>query len=268
MDFTGKICPYCKGEFKEDDEIVLCSICEMPHHKECWVENQGCTTFGCTGTIMGVDNYSGESVCKKCGTAYIDGQRFCSYCGGNLLDNGLTDSSQFGYSYEQQQTSSNTTQQNSFNINYGSQNKVDEKEDMRKFIDKKQIYYIDKFEHIDYFNEKLTWNWASAFFGMYWYPYRKMYKIAIIYYISSFIFGIIPGFSGISRIVFFIVSGMFGNYLYKRHVEKHLEVVKHMESYMKQSYLLEKGGTSSGAVWVTIGITVILAIIVNGITKL
>ncbi len=33
----------------------MCSACEMPHHKDCWIENQGCTTFGCQGTIRGVD---------------------------------------------------------------------------------------------------------------------------------------------------------------------------------------------------------------------
>ena len=36
-------------------EIVQCSACEMPHHKDCWIENQGCTTFGCQGTIRGLD---------------------------------------------------------------------------------------------------------------------------------------------------------------------------------------------------------------------
>ena len=48
---VGKVCPYCKGVFSEDDDVVVCSECEMPHHKACWMENQGCTTFGCTGTI-------------------------------------------------------------------------------------------------------------------------------------------------------------------------------------------------------------------------
>lgn len=54
-EYLGKTCPYCKTEFKEGEEIVVCSACEMPHHKDCWIENQGCTTFGCQGTIRGVD---------------------------------------------------------------------------------------------------------------------------------------------------------------------------------------------------------------------
>ena len=54
-EFTGKICPYCRTEFQEGDDIVVCSSCEMPHHKDCWIDNQGCTTFGCSGTIRGID---------------------------------------------------------------------------------------------------------------------------------------------------------------------------------------------------------------------
>lgn len=49
--FQGKTCPFCKTPFEEDDVIVVCSVCEMPHHLSCWQENNGCTTFGCTGTI-------------------------------------------------------------------------------------------------------------------------------------------------------------------------------------------------------------------------
>lgn len=53
--YLGKVCPYCKTPFKDDDDIVVCSACEMPHHKDCWVDNQGCTIFGCNGTIKAPD---------------------------------------------------------------------------------------------------------------------------------------------------------------------------------------------------------------------
>lgn len=43
--YIGKVCPYCKSTFKEGDDIVVCSECEMPHHKDCWIDNKGCTTF-------------------------------------------------------------------------------------------------------------------------------------------------------------------------------------------------------------------------------
>ena len=49
--YVGKTCPYCKTIFKEDDVVVFCNTCDMPHHLSCWQANEGCTTFGCSGTI-------------------------------------------------------------------------------------------------------------------------------------------------------------------------------------------------------------------------
>ena len=50
-ELAGKTCPFCKAPFAEGEAVVFCSHCEMPHHLECWKENGGCTTFGCTGNI-------------------------------------------------------------------------------------------------------------------------------------------------------------------------------------------------------------------------
>ncbi len=45
----GKTCPFCQFPIKQDSETILCSSCQIPHHRECWLENGGCTTFGCRG---------------------------------------------------------------------------------------------------------------------------------------------------------------------------------------------------------------------------
>lgn len=65
--FVGKICPYCKENFTEDGDIVVCSDCEMPYHKDYRISNKGCTIFGCSGTIQGIDievNYGISSAPK------------------------------------------------------------------------------------------------------------------------------------------------------------------------------------------------------------
>ena len=48
----GKTCPFCKTPFRVSDIIVICDTCEMPHHLSCWQENNGCATYGCTGSIQ------------------------------------------------------------------------------------------------------------------------------------------------------------------------------------------------------------------------
>lgn len=102
-DYIGKICPFCKTEIRAEDEIVVCSACDMPHHKECWIENQGCTTFGCLGTIKtaegGVNsvttnymNYGEQSTvstgtifCTQCGAQQNGSSAFCTQCGSKLV---------------------------------------------------------------------------------------------------------------------------------------------------------------------------------------
>ena len=100
------ICPYCKTKLTSKDDVVFCSDCGMPHHKECWVENQGCTTFGCTGSISAPKEKSvpviqqqeddfeitfdgdiilGNVYCWKCGKLNDAGNAYCSSCGSKLI---------------------------------------------------------------------------------------------------------------------------------------------------------------------------------------
>ena len=53
--YIGKICPYCRRRFNGGEDVVFCSSCELPHHKSCWMDNGGCTSYGCNGSGVGVD---------------------------------------------------------------------------------------------------------------------------------------------------------------------------------------------------------------------
>ena len=42
------VCPYCRMEFTDDGPAkIYCTACGMPHHEDCYMENGGCTVFGC-----------------------------------------------------------------------------------------------------------------------------------------------------------------------------------------------------------------------------
>ena len=89
MSVVEKKCPYCKTIIEDDAQAVVCSACDMPHHKDCWVENQGCTTFGCVGTIQCVSqsptghlSYNTQTkICNKCFTFNELGSKYCFCCG-------------------------------------------------------------------------------------------------------------------------------------------------------------------------------------------
>lgn len=41
-------CPYCRMPFTDAGPArVFCTACGTPHHEDCYMENGGCTVFGC-----------------------------------------------------------------------------------------------------------------------------------------------------------------------------------------------------------------------------
>ncbi len=80
-EYVGKICPYCKTEIKEGDEVKVCPECGIPHHAGCWEENHGCTTFGCKEQHYEEQHTNPTDVCANCGAPLGDGQDFCPKCG-------------------------------------------------------------------------------------------------------------------------------------------------------------------------------------------
>lgn len=99
-DLIGKTCPYCQFPVKGHEELVVCSECGIPHHKDCWNENHGCTTFGCTGRpsdsssalnslnrpsdYIEIDAKEQKRYCSRCGTANNEANEFCTHCGSGL----------------------------------------------------------------------------------------------------------------------------------------------------------------------------------------
>jgi hypothetical protein len=49
MRSVGRTCPFCQAVIKPGHSVMLCSVCGVVHHQDCWNENGGCTTPGCAG---------------------------------------------------------------------------------------------------------------------------------------------------------------------------------------------------------------------------
>ena len=47
MEYIGKNCPYCQTPVKPGQQVITCKKCDITHHEDCWLENGGCTTYGC-----------------------------------------------------------------------------------------------------------------------------------------------------------------------------------------------------------------------------
>ena len=45
---SDPVCPYCRMPFDQTVPArVFCTACGTPHHEDCYLENGGCTVFGC-----------------------------------------------------------------------------------------------------------------------------------------------------------------------------------------------------------------------------
>lgn len=49
-DYVGEICPYCLFPIRSGERIIVCPNCDIAHHRDCWFDNGGCTTYGCHTT--------------------------------------------------------------------------------------------------------------------------------------------------------------------------------------------------------------------------
>lgn len=275
-DYTGKICPYCKTAFKPDDEIVVCSECDMPHHKDCWIENQGCTTFGCLGTIKaaGNDNSSVTTkemnfedisqparvtvYCTKCGAQNASTSLFCSKCGNRLSTPVVAHAPTFQqsdpantnpYAYVSQQGAAYYQGSNNNSLGY---NTAEIDADIQMLIGVKSEYYIPKFQEMSAQNKKNTWNWPAFLIEPYWMLYRKMYAYgAAVLGISFVLFLLGTTIGSLLSLCGYIALGIFGNYIYMNFLEKKATQVKAMNEPYKTQFVMQNSGVNSTAAILT-----------------
>jgi DNA-directed RNA polymerase subunit RPC12/RpoP len=49
---TTLTCPYCCSAILPGTRVSVCDECDQVYHHDCWVENEGCSTYGCRGKAV------------------------------------------------------------------------------------------------------------------------------------------------------------------------------------------------------------------------
>lgn len=191
--------------------------------------------------------YSNEDslICSKCGKSNDAGSLFCNNCGNSLKKEEVVEEA--------------STTQTEY-INDSSKNYTDE--ELSLFLEKNQLYYMEKFRVIESTGSKVSWNWCSFLISGYWMFYRKMYIQAILYIVANFVLGLIPFIGWIGNIALWICAGLFGNYFYLEHVKKQFCEISCADSSNRDMLIQKRGGTNIVIPIILLIIPVVIGIIV------
>lgn len=203
--------------------------------------------------------------CSNCGQDNNTINTFCTSCGRELIKVKLENKNNketFNVNINENLSKVASSAQK---ITSSAQVDIDtDCEDVNKFVLTKVDYYSRKFEQIRNTGSKITWNWASFFFNVYWMLYRKMYAQAGIVFLLNFVvyMSMPSGLDGILSLGLQVGVGMYGNYIYLKHIEKKLNDINNLDYGSREFMIRKKGGTSILAPILAVVLTVVAMVII------
>ena len=189
--------------------------------------------------------------CQYCGNNVSENDKFCTFCGAE----------------QQRGASLIKSQSDSFNSSFSSQNDTSNELELYKLAQKNQEYYKEAFERIE--NNKFKLNWVAFFFFPFWVVYRKMYAVTaifiVLYTALSWLFSYIEFLDFIFPFAVAVLLAIFANKIYRNHLIKIVEKANNQDfltSEQRNTYLLQKTGTSVAALIILIAIYVAFFILI------
>jgi hypothetical protein len=142
-------------------------------------------------------------------------------------------------------------------------------EELAAYIGPKAGRYMRQFERFTRTGTnrfEFTWNNPSAFLGLWWYLYRKMYGWAMV----DFVLGVLLGWTLFVPIVWGVVRAVTADYLYFRQADRRIREARPISfavdaqaaNTLHLARLAAEGGVNRWVTWVAIaGTIVFLAIL-------
>lgn len=162
--FTNEKCLVCNKTFEENDDIVVCPHCGTPHHRECYKENTKCA------------NHEKHSEDFRWEPVFVPFEEVKKPKEDQVqipLSQSLNlDDLPPDISIEQIQDALFTTFPKELEDGVKT-------EDVAVFVRHESPRYIKKFQKVR--DGKLSWNWAAFFFAPYWFFFRKLHKLGVVF---------------------------------------------------------------------------------------
>lgn len=216
--------------------------------------------------------------CTNCGAKLVENSNFCSSCGKKVervVEKEINYSSRPIESESANETVSETFNERaneSANETAIKSESTDQKEtDLTEvYVDSNYSFYKNKWEAMERKGSSVSGNFAAFFLGVFWLGYRKMYKplliIVGIYLLLDFLVikvfnyqysdSFIDPIDRIIGLITAIVLAIYGNTLYKQHVNKNVDKIKAKNLTIEQEEIIakQKGGRS----WLGVLLTAVI----------
>ncbi len=120
------------------------------------------------------------------------------------------------------------------------------------FVGQNIASFVPYFQEVDGREGKFkpSWVWPAFFFQFIWFYYRKMYLWGTIYLVLR----AIP----LVNILSILIMPLLAKYLYYRTAQTKLSMLRQTEGTLNPEKIRELGGVSVKAVWICIGLIILL----------
>lgn len=192
--YEGLSCPVCGKVFFEDEDIVVCPKCGLPHHRGCWQTIGKCYEEHNHDTpaqwsreraaeqpvdVPQESNATQKQFCTRCGMENAEFAEFCTRCGHPLRTADW-------HSSEPNTSVPPISEYSPYRYDgtaYSASEMIGEHnaEELAAVVDKNAQYYIPRFRNVVRTGSG-GWNWAAFLLGPFWLFYRKQYGLGFLYF--------------------------------------------------------------------------------------
>ena len=206
--YEGLSCPVCQKDFADDDNVVVCPHCGLPHHRACWLTLNHCYAEQWHDTdrqwsreaakkeveaiaTTPQEQPTNSQVCSRCYTKNPEYAEICTHC-GNILHPAEWSSVNEGDHPREQHYTPYRAPYDSRQNQYSPTDPVGtvSAAELAAVVGNNSDYYLPRFRKIAH-GESGGWHWAGFLLGPIWLLYRKQYLLGSFMFIMQTILSLL-----------------------------------------------------------------------------
>lgn len=178
--YTGIDCPVCGKPFQEGDDVVTCPACGTPSHRSCYEQLGHCPHNDAhqDGFVFDLSAARKEITPNVTETASAPQEESMQHNTAPVLP-------PFGFPMGQPAIPLAEAAE--------SKEKIcgERMSDVAAVVRTQIPFYLRKFKRLEVRRNKCSWNWSAFIFGPYWFFFRRMSKLGVLFLAVQMIVSIV-----------------------------------------------------------------------------